>query len=93
MTVVETDVQSKLEKNACELCGSNEGKVLTWCGGYLTYAHEKCAKIANIGVKLYIRYLLYDMWGLKQLARDILGVAKLDEQKQKMEKFKSEQAS
>jgi len=55
----------------CELCGKTDETVDVWVGGYLTFAHHKCAEIANLGVHAYLRMLLLSLSGMEILRQDL----------------------
>ena len=55
----------------CELCGKTDETVDVWVGGYLTFAHHKCAEIANLGVHAYLRMLLLSLNGMEILRQDL----------------------
>lgn len=67
---IETRKEEK-EKRVCELCGNSDGLVDIWVGGYFSFAHHKCAEIANRGIQLYQKMLILRPNGLEILVSDL----------------------
>jgi hypothetical protein len=73
---VKSSEQKEHPLRKCELCGKTDDTVDFWVGGYLTFAHHKCAEIANLGVHAYLRKLLWGLNGMEILRQDLNQVEK-----------------
>ena len=59
------------ELHECQLCGKKDKDVILFAGGFIGWAHEDCAELANKAVGLYLRCLGSDQ-GMTRLASDYL---------------------
>jgi len=55
----------------CQICGKTDEKVIMFIGGFLGWAHEDCAELADKAVGLYLRCLGSE-GGMTRLASDFL---------------------
>ena len=62
----------------CDICGKPvKLPDEMWVGGYLSYAHNECAELADKGVRLYLRWLTLSHVSITQFAKDIIEAEEL----------------